>query len=285
MYSFENLYHQYLKCRRNKRSTINALAFEVNAEEKLFDLRDELSARTYEPSRAICFVVEQPKMREIIAADFRDRVAHHVLVDRLEAIYEPVFIYDSYACRKSKGAHRAVTRVREFIKRQDGTHGERLYFLHMDIRNFFMTIDKDILYGILAKKVFDENLLWLAAKIIFHNPAKNCVLKGKKYLVHSLPPHKSLLHAPENKGLPVGNLTSQFFANLYLNELDQYVKHTLKCRYYVRYCDDFLMLDRSPERLEELKESIGIFVREKLALDLNMGRCASELISLRSRCM
>ncbi len=269
LFSFENLYRQYLKCRRNKRGTINALKFEVNAEENLFKLSEELKAKTYQPTRSVCFIVEKPKMREIIAADFRDRVVHHVLIDRLEAQYEPVFIHDSYACRKEKGLHRAVERVREFIRRGGENGRRKLFFAHLDIKNFFMTIDKHVLYEILRKKVKDEDVPWLAHLLIFHNPTENCVIKGKRQLMDSLPPHKSLFQAGQNRGLPVGNLTSQFFANLYLNELDQYVKHILKCRFYVRYCDDFLLLDGSPARLEEIKTKIAGFAAERLRLTLN----------------
>lgn len=267
--SFENLYRCYLKCRKNKRNTINALKFEVNAEENLFNLAEELRSKTYQPSRSVCFIVERPKMREIVAADFRDRVAHHLLVERLETIYEPIFIFDSYACRKDKGLHKAIERVREFIRMGGNNGRKKLHFLHLDIKNFFMTIDKTILYELLRKKVKDEDLLYLARVIIFHNPVANCIIKGKRHLIKSLPPHKSLFHAPENRGLPVGNLTSQFFANVYLNELDQFVKHTLKCRYFVRYCDDFLILDESPKRLKDVRERIREFVAERLNLSLN----------------
>ena len=139
----------------------------------------------------------------------------------------------------------------------------------MDIKNFFMSIDKNNLYELLRKKVKDEDLLRLAHVIIFHSPTENCVIKGKKHLLNCLPPHKSLFHTPEGRGLPIGNLTSQFFANVYLNELDQYVKHTLKRRYYVRYCDDFLIMDKSPERLEQVKRDIDEFVKHRLNLFLN----------------
>jgi hypothetical protein len=308
MFSFENLYHCYLKCRKHKRGTINALKFEINAEENLFKLSEELENKTYQPSRSVCFVVERPKMREIIAADFKDRVVHHLLVKKLEAVYEPIFIHDSYACRKGKGLHKAVERVREFIRRGSKNGRERLYFLHLDIKNFFMTIDKNLLYRMIEKKLhkkisptpsllkrgidrgsedfdllkkccqsvnsfekggFYDDIFWLARVIIFHNPIENCIIKGKRHLIKSLPPHKSLFQASENRGLPVGNLTSQFFANVYLNELDQFVKHNLKCRYYVRYCDDFLILDESPERLKEIRERIREFVTERLNLSLN----------------
>lgn len=269
LFSFENLYKQYRICRRNKRNTINALLFEINAEENLLKLAGELSARSYKPSRSVCFIVQRPKMREIIAADFRDRVVHHVLVDRLEALYGPIFIHDTYACRKHKGLHKAVQQVRRFVRTAAGNERKKLFFCHLDIKNFFMNIDKDVLFGLVKKKVHDEDLLWLAKTIIFHNPTESCIIKGKPQQGSNLPSHKSLFHAEENRGLPIGNLTSQFFANLYLNELDQYVKHTLKHRSYVRYCDDFLLLDESPDRLEEFKQNIGEFLKAKLRLSLN----------------
>ena len=267
--SFKNLYGSYIKCRRNKRGTINALKFEINAEEKLFKLSEELENKTYKPIRSVCFIVERPKMREIIAADFQDRVVHHALIERLEAIYEPIFIHDTYACRKGKGLHKAVERVKEFIRKGSENGRKRLYFLHLDIKNFFMSIDKNILYELLRKKIKDEDLLWLAGVIIFHSPTESCIIKGKRHLIESLPPHKSLFYAPEDKGLPIGNLTSQFFANVYLNELDQYVKHSLKRQYYIRYCDDFLMLDESHERLIEIRGRVSEFLGDKLNLSLN----------------
>jgi retron-type reverse transcriptase len=349
LFSFKNLYHSYLNCRRNKRNTINALKFEANAEENLFRLSEELQSGRYRPSRSICFVVERPKMREIIAADFRDRVVHHVLVSELEKIYEPVFIHDSYACRVDKGVHSAVERMRAFMRQgtANGNKNKRFYGIHLDIKNFFMTIDKELLFGMIEKKVrkqcqsisvaerqwtadmqyggnrtdeikelpayfrrglrggnwsmksgqttpacghpsltkagsrecdcnsdplrlcHSDTLLWLVGVIIFHNPADNCLVKGKKELIPHLPPHKSLFHAGEGRGLPIGNLTSQFFANVYLNALDQYAKHTLKCRRYIRYCDDMHILDESPERLETVKEKLRLFVEENLHLKFN----------------
>ncbi len=269
MFSFENIYRCYLKCRKNKRHTINALRFEINAEENIFALSEELFMRVYKPSRSVCFVVEKPKMREIIAADFKDRIIHHVLIERLERIYEPIFIYDSYACRKQKGIHKALERVKTFTRKGSANGNKKLFFLHLDIKNFFMTIDKDVLYKILSKKVKEKDILWLSKVIIFNNPVNNYIVKGNKALFKVLPPHKSLFNAQPNRGIPVGNLTSQFFANVYLNELDQYVKHTLKCTYYLRYCDDFLILEQSKERLEQVRDNIERFVNEKLHLVLN----------------
>lgn len=268
LFSFANLYRQYLQCRRRKRGTINALKFELNAEENLFQLSEELRNKTYQARKAVCFIVEKPKLREIIAADFRDRVVHHVLIERLERVFEPIFIHDSYACRKGKGVHAAVNRLHSFIRNQAGNN-QPLYYLQLDIKNFFINIDKNILYGLLRHKLRHKDLLWLAREVIFYNPAQDYVIKGNPRLTAKLPAHKSLLHSDGKSGLPIGNLSSQFFANLYLNELDQYVKHTLKCKHYLRYCDDFILLDTNPQRLAEFKSSIERFLEEKLHLTLN----------------
>jgi RNA-directed DNA polymerase len=268
LFSLLNLYQQYLACRRNKRNTLNALSFEFNAECELGALALELHHKSYQPSRSIAFVVAKPKLREIVAADFRDRIVHHLLIERLEAIFEPKFIYDSYACRKNKGTHKAVARVEQFIRKLT-TNGEPGYFLQLDIHNFFMNIDKNILIGLLDKQTRDNKLRWLARIIIWLKPQENMLQKGDFRLFSKLPQHKSLFNAPEGKGLPIGNLTSQFFANVYLDQLDQFVKHTLKCRYYVRYCDDFILLDSSKPRLLEFKSQIETFLAERLLLKLN----------------
>ena len=148
LFSFINLYHCYLKCRKNKRNTINALKFEVNLEENLLQLSHELQQRKYQLSRAIAFVVTKPKLREIIASDFRDRVVHHLLISELEKIYEPVFIYDSYACRKNKGTHKAVARARYFMHQLQSRNGKAPYFLQMDM-------------ALLHRSLVNQNLLIL----------------------------------------------------------------------------------------------------------------------------
>ena len=169
LYSLENLYRQYRRCRRQKRNTHNALRFEVRLEENLLQLHEELEGRTYHPSRSVCFVVKQPKFREIFAADFRDRVVHHVLVEVLERVWEPIFLHDSYACRKDKGTYRAVRRLQQFMRRVTHNGAKPGYVLQLDIRGFFFHIDKEVLYQIIAKRVRDEALLWLARTVIFHD--------------------------------------------------------------------------------------------------------------------
>ncbi len=225
LFSPENIHRQYLRCRRNKRNTLNALRFEYDLEENLMRLKEELQRQTYRPSRSVCFVVTRPKLREIFAADFRDRVVHHILVEALEKVWEPRFIHDTYACRKGKGTHRAVKRLQGFMRRVSRNNTQRAYFLQLDIRGFFFNINKEILYQIIAKRIRNHEILWLARTVIFHDCTKNVLLKGKKSLLKGVPPHKTLFNTENKRGLPIGNLTSQFFANVYLNELDQFVKH------------------------------------------------------------
>ena len=272
MFSFENLYRQYLLCRKSKRNTLNALRFEAHQEKNLLALKEELDARTYRPSRSVCFIATRPKLREIFAADFKDRIVHHILVDSLERIWEPIFIHDSYACRKGKGIHKGVVRLQQFIRKAtlNGTHPA--FYIQLDIKNYFMSIDKDILFSLIARKVKDEPALWLTRVLIFHDCTDNYIFRGEPGLLKSIPPHKTLFHAPKNKGLPIGNLNSQFFANVYLNGLDQFVKHNLKCRYYLRYCDDFVLLSRQREELLRWRDQIEAYLREELRLELNEKR-------------
>lgn len=268
IFSFRSVYDAYLQCRRRKRNTVNALKFEVNLLENLHELSESLSNQTYQPSRSICFVVKDPKYREVFAADFRDRVVHHLLVPQLEAIFEPKMIYDSYACRMGKGTHSAVERLQSFMYKVTGGRKCEGWFLQLDIRSFFMSIDRTILWSLLKHRISDSVLLNLTHTILFHDCCKDYIYKGDPRLMQKVPKHKSLIHSPRNKGIPIGNLTSQFFANVYLNELDQFVKHTLKCKYYIRYMDDFVILHKSRERLNNFKQQIETFVKTKLDLSL-----------------
>ncbi len=279
IFSLENIYRQYLRCRRNKRNTINALQFEYRLEENLMKLKEELSELTYYPSRSVCFAVNQPKPREIFAAHFRDRIVHHILVDYLERIWEPKFIFDSYACRKEKGIHRGVKRLQGFIRKVTQNGSKKAYFLKLDIENFFMNIDKDVLYALIADKVRDEKVLCLAKIIIYHDCTKDYVLKGDRQYLEKIAPQKSLFYTDGRRGLPIGNLTSQFFANLYLNQLDQFVKHFLKCRYYLRYCDDFLILSEERDSLLRWKAEIEEFLKDRLRLRLNQKRQSLQPVS------
>jgi len=272
LFSFENLHRQYLACRRNKRNTANALRFEAQQEKQLILLREALADRTYRPGRSVCFVCKRPKLREIFAADFRDRVVHHVLVAYLEKIWEPVFIHDSYACRKGKGVHAGVKRLQTFMRQATANGTRPAWYLQLDIRNYFMRIDKQVLFDLLAPKIGDPDALWLTRVLVFHDCTQDYVIKGDANLLKRLPPHKSLFGCGQGLGLPIGNLNSQFFANVYLNGLDQFVKHELKCRWYLRYCDDFVLLSTDRAQLVEWRARIEGYLRDTLRLELNPSR-------------
>jgi RNA-directed DNA polymerase len=274
LFTLENVFRQYLACRRNKRNTINALRFEARQEMELLKLQEALADRSYTPGRSVCFFVQRPKLREVFAADFRDRVVHHILVSHLEKIWEPIFIHDSYACRKGKGVHAAVDRLQLFMRQATANGTRRAFALQLDIRNYFMTIDKPRLLGMLKAKLRgntaeDIEAKWLAALLVRHDCTQAPIIKGDPRLVEKLPAHKTLFNAPEGKGLPIGNLNSQFFANVYLNALDQFVKHELKCRWYLRYCDDFVLVSENAEQLEDWKCRIEPFLNDTLLLKLN----------------
>lgn len=267
--SLENLYRQYYRCRRNKRNTINALRFEAGQEKHLLALREALVERTYQPGRSVCFVTTRPKLREVFAADFADRVVHHLLVDYLERIWEPVFIHDSYACRRGKGVHAAVLRLQRFLREATANGTQRAWYLQLDVRNYFMSLDKDRLFALLAARLSDPAALWLTRVLVYHDCTSDYLLRGAPGLLARVPAHKSLFGAAPGKGLPIGNLNSQFFANVYLNGLDQFIKHELRCRHYLRYCDDLVLLSRDPDELGRWRNRIEEFLDQKLLLQLN----------------
>jgi len=272
LFSFENIYRHYIKCRRNKRNTHNALRFEANHELNLLQLQKELQDHSYRPARSVCFVTKRPKLREIFAADFRDRVVHHVLVDHLEQYWERVFIYDAYACRKNRGVHKGVNRLQRFMRQASGNGSRPIYYLQLDIQNFFMRIDKAILWDMLDAHIEDEDARWLTQLLVFFDCTRDPVIKGSASDLALLPDHKTLMRSDPGKGLPIGNLNSQFFANIYLNGLDQFVKHQLKCKHYLRYCDDFVLLHSDPEQLLDWKWRIADYLKQSLALELNPTR-------------
>jgi len=268
VFSFRSLHEAFMECRKGKRNTANAQRFEAGLLDNLRNLSDALTGGTYQPTRSVCFVTNQPKLREIFAADFSDRVVHHLLVPRLEKVFEPKFIHDSYACRLGRGTHAAVQRLQVFMHRVSRGGRVAAWFMQMDIRSFFMSIDRRILCDIIARHITDKDLLELARLIIGHDCTAHYVYKGSPGLLNRIPPHKSLFHVPPGKGLPIGNLTSQFFANVYLNELDQFVKHTLKAPYYLRYVDDCVLLAESREELVAWHGRIVAFLDQHLQLAL-----------------
>jgi hypothetical protein len=269
-FSLRNLYRAYLNCRKSKRGSRSALQFELHAEGNLIKLQEELKSRTYSPLPSTCFVTESPKPREIFAAHFRDRIVHHLLVNHLEPGWERRFIHDSYACRKGKGNLSAVKRLQELMRKASNNRSRPAFFMHLDVRSFFVSIDKQTLYDIVCRKEERPEIIWLISVVIFNNPAEDPVIKGQLSLFEQIPRHKSLFHTEGRTGLAIGNYTSQFFANVYLNELDQFVKHHLKCHYYLRYVDDLVLLSNDIRELQDGELKIGEFLATRLRLKLNM---------------
>ncbi len=277
IFNLEKLYLAYLDCRKRKRKTINALKFEWDLERNLFLLLDELKSKKYKPGRSICFVVKEPTPREIFASNFKDRIVHHLLVREIGEMGERVFIFNTFSCRKGKGTHKAIKKLREGIGKASKNHTKEVYYAQLDIAGFFMSIDHNILCSLLEKLIRKEkksfqwksDILWLAKTIIFHKPINNYLIKGAPSLFSLIPPRKSLFRSGKFKGLPIGNYSSQFFANLYLNELDQFVKRILKCKYYFRYVDDIVLLENDKENLKYYRDKIDIFLQKELDLRLN----------------
>lgn len=263
-----DIFQAYYDCRKTKRNTWNALCFEENLERNLMNLYYEIINDSYVPGRSICFVIEHPKIREIWAADFKDRIVHHLLYNKISNRFHNSFINDSYACIPKKGTHRAVDKTEQMIKSITQDYKYPAYYLKADVSNFFVSIQKDILEKLIFKKVHEEYLRKLTKIILHHDPTKNVFIKGKKHLLNKVPPYKSLFNANGN-GLPIGNLSSQFFANVYLNELDQYAKHDLKIKNYIRYVDDILIIDREGEVLSSYVPKIDKFIKENLKLHLH----------------
>lgn len=270
IFTFPNLLRAYYSCRKRKRDTEQAAQFETNLEVELIQLERELTNRTWKPSPSTAFVVTKPKIREIFAAPFRDRVVHHLLYSYLVPVWEPKFIHDSYACRIGKGTHRAtVERLPQFLRSVTANGHRSAHCFQGDIQSFFTAMSHDVLYRLIEKHVRHPDLLWLAKTIIFHDATKNHIKHGQRSLFSEVPQGKSLFHVPQRKGLPIGNITSQFFANVYLNELDQFVKHNLKAGRYMRYVDDFLIIHEDKALLNEWRKQIGCFLQEHLELTLH----------------
>lgn len=247
--AFENLYTAYRKAAKGKRGQANVAAFEFNLEHNLFTLQEELAAKTYQPGAYRSFYIHDPKYRLISAAPFRDRVVHHALVNVIEPLFERTFIGDSYANRKDKGTHAALDRAQEFARRYR-------YVLQCDVVQFFPSIDHQILRGILARKLADNDVLWLSGQILESGAD---VLVNEYEMVYFS--GDDLFAMQRFRGLPIGNLTSQFWGNVYLNALDQFVKRALHCTGFLRYVDDFLLFSNSKQQLWTWKNA----VRAKLA--------------------
>lgn len=253
---FQTLYYQlylsYIDARKNKRNTQNQLAFELHLEQNLYKLTEQVYNKTYIPKPAIAFIVFKPVQREIFAADFSDRVIHHFIYRCIYQKYvDPFLIHDSYSCRTGKGTLYGIKRANHFIKSCTNNYTKKAYILKLDISGYFMNMNHAVLFNkviaFLNPKatylgVQYNTLVYLLQQTIYTNVANNCRIKGSRNNWQGLPPSKSLFNKSNGFGLPIGNLTSQIFGNIYLNDLDHFVKNTLKIKYYGRYVDDMIFV-------------------------------------------
>ena len=256
--SFENLLAAAQAARRGKRFKPNVARFDFNLEHELFALGDELRSHIYRPGPYHTFTIREPKTRLISAAPYRDRVVHHALCRIIEPVFDRTFIKDSYACRVGKGTHLAV----EEFSRHARRYG---YVLKCDIAKYFPSIDHDILAGLLARKIKDPRVLWLIRVIVEASNAQD-------FICRHFTGDDLFTPLARRRGIPIGNLTSQFFANVYLNGFDHFVKETLRCEAYLRYCDDFVVFGHDRQSLWAIKAAMGHYL-STLRLTLHPRKC------------
>ena len=261
---------------KEKRTTINAISFEVNYSDNLVELYNEVNSKKYKIGKSIAFIVTRPKPREVFAADFRDRVIHHVIIQRLEPLFEEEFIDDSYSCRTNKGTLYGIQRLHDKIKDLSKNYTEDIWIGKFDISGFFMNINQNWLWKKLKEFIIEkytnekdkEYLLYLTRKVVLHEPQKNCTRKSDIRLWDRLDPAKLLFTCKPNCGLPIGNLTSQCFANFYLNDFDHWMSEMFN-GYYGRYVDDFYVLAKTKKEITRKIKSMENYLKQNYGLELH----------------
>lgn len=243
--SLENLLQAWTEFQRGKKSRKDVQEFELHLMSNILSLHRDLASKTYQHSLYEAFNVSDPKPRSIHKASVRDRLLHHALYENLYPFFDRTFIADSFSCRKWKGTHKAMDRFRDFAYKVSKNHTKTAWVLKGDIRKFFASIDHNTLMEIISRYIPDPDIKELLSKII------------------------SSFSVKEGVGLPLGNLTSQILVNIYMNEFDQFMKHKLKAKYYIRYADDFVVLSDDKTHLENLIPQIQEFLWNRLRLELH----------------
>ena len=243
--SAENLFAAWEVFKRDKRNKPDVAEFEQNVEQHIFQLRRDLRGKTYQHGGYYGFWVHDPKRRRIHKATVRDRVLHHAIFRVLNPVFEPTFIPTSFSCRVGKGTHKGVESVRDMLRAESKNGAKECWVLKCDVRKFFDSVDHQVLLGILKRRIRDDDAFELLTKIV------------------------GSYSTTEGKGIPIGNLTSQMFANIYMGELDHFIKHSLRVKSYARYTDDFVAVSTDKTYLENLLLPIQDFLKEKLKLELH----------------
>lgn len=288
----EDLYKAYYDARRHKRNKPYQLRFEENLDKNLNELCDELYNRTYKAMPSSCFIITDPKKREVFAAEFRDRIVHHLYYNYTYKMFERTFIHDTYSCLKDRGTHFGIERLQQHIRQESQNYKVPCYVMKMDIRGYFMHINREKLLQFCLKsldrmamhKVSKHRaerwkdmvdmafVSYLTCEIVLLNPINDCLVIGKPSEWDDLPHDKSLYYTPEGCGLPIGNLTSQLFSNVYLNVMDQFMKRELKCRHYGRYVDDFYVVSADKGWLYSIVPKVREFLASALGLAFHDGK-------------
>lgn len=253
--SLDNLFVAWKTYRKGKRKNLDVQEFEFHLEDNIFKLHEELAAGQYRPSQYQQFLITDPKVRTISKAPVRDRLLHQAIYQTLYPLFDEVFIHDSYSCRNDKGTHKAFERLVKGCRKVSDNYTADCWSIKMDIKKFFDSIDHEILLELLSQRIGDPILLNLLGDIV-----------------------RSFSFSP-GIGMPLGNLTSQLFANVYMDPLDKFIKHQLKAKYYLRYADDFLILSSNPEELLGYFVEINTFLKEKLKLQIHQNKTSLRKLS------
>lgn len=282
-----DLYQAYFDARAGKRNSLAQLDFEVFAEEQLEDLYSSLIHRTYKPLPAYCFIVFDPVQREVYASQFRDRVVQHMLFSYLAPLFETLFIFDTYSCRKGKGTLFGVERYRHHLRSVTDNFTREAYVLYLDLSGYFMSIDKQLVIDIIMDEVMGhmnrmspsgvawsetidpEFVLYLLHCILDHNPSEDCIRVGNPADWEGLPKKKCLKYSPEGCGVVIGDITSQLFSNILLNVYDQFVKRVVKLRHYGHYVDDLYHMHESRQHLIDIMPVLEGFLEDAVHVHVN----------------
>jgi RNA-directed DNA polymerase len=244
--SIKNLCQAWGEFVRGKKSKKDVADFSLNLSQNIFNLHEDLEYKTYQHGVYEAFSINDPKPRSIHKATVRDRLLHHAIYKILYPYFDKKFVHDSYSCRYGKGTHRALNRFKQFIRQVSENNNRSCWVLKCDVRKFFTSIDQMTLMEIVKRHISDEDTIWLVQRVV-----------------------ESFKSTSLNKGLPLGNLTSQLLVNVYMNEFDQFVKHNLKLKHYIRYADDFVIIHQDKNILEEVLQKIQYFLENKLKLTLH----------------
>jgi hypothetical protein len=262
----------YKDCRLHKPPSNSQFQFETRLGQNITALHTEIHSGRYRPKPAKCFVVTRPKPREIFAADFRDRVVHHVLVSQLEPAWEKQFIHSSFACRQGKGPLGAIRYLQHRVREISQGGMKQVWVLQLDLEKFFVTINRPILCVLVLKHCHHEKQRELIKIIYSYDARKGARNVGDPASFDLIPKGKSWFDQAPEQGIPIGNLTSQFGANVYLSALDHFVQRELKPEAYLRYMDDLLLVDRNPEKIRDKTEIINRWLIENRAQRLNTNK-------------